>query len=151
MKSHHLIFLPLITLLTALSLSSHAEIYTWVDADGKKHFSDRPFPKGTAESDVKTITPKSHNNVEVVSLKDSQWQKDYNASKEKKSEIAAEKSAKKEQNKAKCAHIRNRLSIHNQQGRLYKVNDKGERDYQTSAQIDSDRKQLKKDLKKFCR
>jgi hypothetical protein len=143
--------LTLLCLGIGLSFNANATIYTWTDESGKKHFSDQPFPKKGTTSKVTTIVPKSHNNIKLVSLKNSQWQQDYNTSQEKKAALAAIKATDSTENKTKCSQIRNRLATHNNHGRIYKINDKGEREYQSSEQIDNDKKQLVKDLKKYCR
>ena len=144
------LLLPLAIFLS-LGLTANATIYTWTDSNGKTHYSDRPFLENANNSDVKTIKPNEHNSVAIVSHKDSQWQKDYILSQEKKAEAKALKKQAREKNKAACNKLTNELAVHNQQGRLYKIDENGERDYQTSAQIDSDKKRLTKALKKYCR
>jgi hypothetical protein len=146
----------LITILSLICLNiglhniANATIYTWTDEEGKKHFSDQPSPKNGTATDVKTIVPKSHNNIKLVSRKNSQWQQDYNAAQEKKAELAAIQTADKEENAIKCAQIRNRISTQSHKGRIYKINAQGEREYQSSEQIDNAKKQLAKDLKQYC-
>ncbi len=63
---------------TLLSFNSVAEIYTWTDKNGKVHFSDKVK---TDESFTK-ITPKENNNIANPFNNDTQWQRDYNKTKE---------------------------------------------------------------------
>ncbi|MBU2892706.1 DUF4124 domain-containing protein [Colwellia sp. D2M02] len=131
--------------------NANAEIYTWVDENGKTHFSDRPFPENATKTTVKTITPKSHNSVAVENNKDSQWQKDYQLAQKKKAEKKEQEKLKKQENEDTCKELKRQLTIHNQNGRTYRLDDNGERNYLTSEQIDKEKAQLSKALKKHCR
>lgn len=130
---------------------ANAAIYTWVDESGKTHFSDKPFPENDAKTTVKTITPENYNNVAVENNKDSQWQKDYNLSKKNKAELKEKENLKKQENKEKCKKLKGQLNMHNQHGRSYRLDDNGERNYLTSEQIDKEKAQLAKAIKKSCR
>ena len=152
LKSALLLPLTLIfTITTSLSFDATANIYTWTDKNGKTHYSDRPFTENGAQAQVKIIKPNEHNSVAVVSRQDSQWQKDYLLSQEKKVEAQALTKQTRQKNQAMCKHLTNQMAVHDKQGRLYKIDENGERDYQTSEQIDNDKKRLKKELKKYCR
>ena len=145
-----------ITLLSLFSFgivfnfNTNAAIYTWTDKNGNKHFSDQPSPKNKTTTPVKEIIPKSHNNVKLVSRQNSQWQNNYIESQEKKAKLAAIEATEKSKKQSQCNMVKNRISAHDNRGRVYKINNKGEREYQSSKQIDNAKKQLMKDMKKYC-
>lgn len=138
-----------ILLLLTISLSSNlaAEIYTWTDKNGKVHFSDKPI---TSEK-VTTIKPKENNNIANPVSSNSQWQQDYNKSKQVKAEQAEKKAKKTRENKGLCDQLKRQLATINQGGRIYVMSPEGERSFQSEAQLKAEKKQLTKAIKKTCR
>lgn len=49
--------------LATLGTPAHAEVYKWVDANGRVQFSDKPPPdqKGVKQVDIKNTTPSAEN------------------------------------------------------------------------------------------
>lgn len=82
----------LLTASSTLSFNSMAEIYTWTDKNGKVHFSDKPI----SDEKVTTIKPSKNNNISKPVSGNSQWQQDYNKTKQAKAE-KAQKNAKQKQ------------------------------------------------------
>ncbi len=138
-----------ILLLLTISLSNNlaAEIYTWTDKNGKVHFSDKPI---TSEK-VTTIKPKENNNIANPVSSNSQWQQDYNKSKQVKAEQAEKKAKQAKENKGFCDQLKRQLATINQGGRIYVMSPEGERSFQSEAQLKAEKKQLTKAIKRTCR
>jgi len=138
-----------ILLLLTISLSGNltAEIYTWTDKNGKVHFSDKPI---TSEK-VTTIKPKENNNIANPVSNNSQWQQDYNKSKQVKAEQAEKKAKQARKNKGFCDQLKRQLATINQGGRIYVMSPEGERSFQSEAQLKAEKKKLTKAYKQTCR
>jgi len=138
-----------ILLLLSLSLSSNlaAEIYTWTDKDGKVHFSDKPI----TNEKVTTIKPKVNENIANAVTKDSQWQQDYNKTKQAKAEQAAKEAKQARKNKGLCNQLKRQLATIDQGGRIYVMSPEGERSFQNEAQLKAEKKKLTKAYKRTCR
>jgi len=137
----------LLLLTIGLSGNLAAEIYTWTDKDGKVHFSDKPI---TSEK-VTTIKPKENNNIANAVSKDSQWQRDFNKSKQAKAEQAEEEAKQARKNKGYCNQLRRQLATIDQGGRIYVMSPEGERSFQSEAQLKAEKKKLTKAYKQTCR
>ncbi len=132
---------------TLLSFNSVAEIYTWTDKNGKVHFSDKVK---TDESFTK-ITPKENNNIANPFNNDTQWQRDYNKTKEEKIKQAEEKAKLAKKNKAYCDQVKRQLAKINYGGRIYVMSPEGERNFQSEQQLTSKKQKLTKAFKKNCK
>ena len=129
-----------------LAFNSNAEIYTWVDEDGKTHFSDKP----TESSTVSTIKPEVNNNISEPVSSNSQWQQDYNTAKEKKYNESQEQEKIKAKSKNICEQAKKQLILFKQGGRIYIELPNGERDYQSDEQQSDQTTELTNIIKKYC-
>ena len=130
-----------------LSVNLAAEIYTWTDKKGKVHFSD----KAIADEEVTTITPTENNNISKAVTKDSQWQRDYNKTKQAKEEQAKKDATQARKNKGYCNQLKSELAIYNQGGRIYVMSPEGKRNYKSDEQLTAQKKKFTKLIKKNCR
>jgi len=137
-----------IVLLTvsALSFNLSAEIYTWTDKNGKVHFSDKP----TVSEKVTTITPKENNNIADAVTKNSQWQQDYNQSKQDKAEQSQKLAKQARENKGFCEQLKRRIAIINQGGRIYVMSAEGEREFKSEEQLKAEHKKAIQAYKQTC-
>lgn len=132
MKSH-----VVIAILALFSLTAHAGLNKWVDAEGKVHYSDSPPPsaktqsvtnfsgKGQAEAPV-TYSTKSYAEREAE-LKKSRQEKESAAA--KKAQEAATTEAKKQN----CASARENVRTLEESGRIVTYDANGERVYLDDA------------------
>lgn len=136
-----------------LSLAAQAEVYKWVDANGKTHFGDKvpesaKVEKLNFQSNPRTSQP----DVSPEEIKQRQ-QKLINAInedrslKEKKTQEQTEKQAKLNQ---ECIKLRDYLK-NIRSGRIYDLNNTGERIYANDTEHDKEVKQTESALKKYCR
>lgn len=132
---------------STLSFNSSAEIYTWTDKDGKVHFSDKPIH----DEKVTTIKPKENNNISKSVSNNSQWQADYNKSKQAKAEQADKNAKQAQKNKGYCNQLKSELALYQQGGRIYLMSPEGERKYQSEQELTAQKKKFTKLIKKNCR
>jgi hypothetical protein len=135
------------------SFAAQAEVYKWVDADGKTHFGDK-VPESTKVETINLPTsPRSSQpDVSTQELKQRQQKlldaiNEDRSLKQKKTQEHAEKQAQLNQN---CAKLRDYLK-NISSGRIYDLDKKGERVYANDAEHDKEVKQTESDLKKYCR
>jgi hypothetical protein len=147
MKRLHQISRVLLLLTCALSINLAAEIYTWTDEDGKVHFSDKPIDS----EKVTTIKPTENTNIANAVTKDSQWQQDYNKTKQVKAEQAQKDAKQARKNKGACNQLKRQLATINQGGRIYIMSPEGERSFQSEEQLKAEKKKLTRAYKKTCR
>ncbi|KGJ91870.1 DUF4124 domain-containing protein [Colwellia psychrerythraea] len=147
MKKLKLISTILLVASSTVSFNLSAEIYTWTDKDGKVHFSDKPIN----DEKVTTIKPKENNNISNSVSNNSQWQQDYNKSKQAKAEQQQKDAKQVQKNKNYCNQLKSELAVYEQGGRLYLMSPDGERIYQSEQQLTAQKKKFTKLIKKSCR
>jgi hypothetical protein len=168
MKSHYLI-LALMVFGTASTLS-HAEIYKWKDKNGVTRYSDTPPPsnvkqeaiggKKTAQptnqaplapveaapqvpANVNQVPPPTVSAEEQAAI---QRQRVAEAEKRNKQEKEAE-AKRKEEN---CKAARSNLETYTQGGRVYRMNEKGEREYMGDNDLKEGKAQAQRDMEVNC-
>lgn len=147
MKKWQQIGLVLLIVSSTLSGNLTAKIYTWIDKNGKTHFSDKPINN----EEVTTVNPRKNNNIVSTVAKDNQWQQNYNETKLAKAEQAKKSAKKKEVKQAVCNQLKSQVATLEQGGRLFVMSPDGERNYQSEAQLKAEMKKLTKAYKKSCR
>jgi len=169
MKLLHLL-LGLMILIAAPVLS-HAEIYKWKDKDGSTRYTDTPPPSNIKQEPIggkkKPVNPASKEplapvgNVQQtqpvtnaappppVSVEDeaaAQRQRNAEAEKRNKQEKEAEAKRKAENCKAAKANY----ETYTQGGRVYKMNEKGEREYMSDKDLQDGKAQAQREIDENC-
>lgn len=147
MKNFKLFSVILLVASSTLSFNLTAEIYTWTDENGKVHFSDKPVN----DEKVTTIKPTVNNNIADTVTQDSQWQQDYNKTKQAKTEKTLKDAKLAKKNKSLCDHIKRQLAKIDHGGRIYVMSPEGERTFQNEEQLKAEKKKYTKAYKKTCR
>jgi len=149
MKKGQPIGIVLLIVCSIFSGNLTAKVYTWVDKDGKTHFSDKPINN----EEVTTVNPRHSNNIASTTTvaKNNQWQQNYNEAKLAKTEKAKKSAKKKKAKQAVCNQLKSQMATIEQGGRIYVMSPEGERNYQSEAQLKTDMKRLTKEYKKTCR
>ncbi|MDR2874751.1 MAG: DUF4124 domain-containing protein [Methylobacillus sp.] len=148
---------PLLVFLTAA-----AEVYKWKDKNGKWQYSDSPpvtnVPYSTLSGKVSspqpTPTPEAAAGKEGAAAgKDGKAQdpkdkaaQDANKKKQDEEKAAAEAKAKEE----KCKQARVRLAQFQQGGRIYRSNEKGDREYYGDKEIAAEIQNAQGDVDANC-
>jgi hypothetical protein len=139
--------------LLLLSFSAHAEVYKWVDSNGKTHFGDKVPESAKVEKLNFQSSPRtSQPDVSPEEIKQRQ-QKLINAIDEDRSlkqKMTQEQTEKKAKLNQECTKLRDYLK-NIRSGRIYDINNKGERVYANDAEHDKEVKQTESMLKKYCR
>jgi Domain of unknown function (DUF4124) len=167
MKSLHIHILLLLMVFGASSLS-HAEIYKWKDKNGAIRYSDTPPPSNVKQEAIgrnKATTPtgkeplasvenappvKASDNPAVPENSDAaaaaQRQRNAEAEKNNKQEKEAEAKRKAENCKAAKANF----ETYTQGGRIYKMNEKGEREYVNDADLEEGKAKAQQEINENC-
>ena len=126
--------------LACVSLQSQAQVYKWIDKEGKVQYSDAPPPAGAGASvPQKLDTPASNSPGVGGSVKDQSWQdkaRDYN---KRRIEAAEKQGADIElarKNQERCNNARRDLRTLQEVRRVFRTDDQGERHY-----LDDDQRQ----------
>lgn len=159
--------------MAAAPLTSAAEIYKWKDASGKIHYSDTPPPGKTPYSTLSGKKPEQAEPAAPVAEatpadakapakaalpaagKDDPAQKkaeeDKAAREAEIKRLQAEKAAmEKSIREQNCANARKRIAQFEQGGRIYTVDEKGERHYYGDAEIASELERARADVQANC-
>jgi hypothetical protein len=138
-----------LALAIALAPAAEAQLYKYVDKDGKTVYTDQPPPTADGKSvNVRgagtAAPPKS------ALERDKEAEKGRKAASEstKKAGESAEKAA---QNEQRCAAARNNYQIFQDGGRIQQMNDKGEREYLTDEQIEAGRDKARREVDEACK
>ncbi|MEQ1599694.1 MAG: DUF4124 domain-containing protein [Methylotenera sp.] len=166
MKSIYILLVLMI--FGASSSLSHAEIYKWKDKNGAIRYSDTPPPSNVKQEAVgskkatqstgqpplapvesakpaasKDVTKTPVSNEDAAATK---RQADAEVDKKNKTEKEKQEAAKAEN----CKIARGNLENYTQGGRIYKMNEKGEREYVSDAGLAEGKAQAQKDIEENC-
>ncbi len=164
MKSVHVVLALLI--LSVASTLSHAEIYKWKDKDGSIRYTDTPPPSNIKQETMgskKAVKPTgepapiaSEQPVSTKNAKKEAISKEDEAAKKRQSDAEVEKKIKQEKEKQdavkaeNCKTAKANLENYTQGGRIYKMNEKGEREYVSDAGLEEGKAQAQKDINENC-
>ena len=172
MKYLHLL-LGLMMFITA-PLLSHAEIYKWKDKEGSIRYTDTPPPSNVKQEAIGgkkkpvTLTGKEPlSQVEsgkqtapatpaikdtpprpVNSADEAAAQRQRNAEAEKRNKQEKEAEAKRKAENCKAAKAN--YETYTQGGRVYKMNEKGEREYMDDKDLQAGKEQAQKEINENC-
>ena len=158
--------------LTSISGLSQAEIYKWKDKDGKVRYSDTPPPSNIKQEPItgkkKPVTPtgkaplapvdsaviapaatiskdiESPKNAEDVAAEKRQR----NAETEKN--VKQEKEAEAKRKTENCLAAKANMQTYTQGGRVYKMNEKGEREYMDEKGFAQGREKAQLEINENC-
>lgn len=168
-------FLPILLAafaLTAISGLSQAEIYKWKDKDGKVRYSDTPPPSNVKQEAIAgkkapvaptgkaplapvdnpaavptAVTPK---NIEPsINAEDSAAEKRQRAAEAEKNN-KLEKEAEAKRKAENCAAAKSNMQTYTQGGRVYKMNEKGEREYMDESGFKAGREKAQQEINENC-
>lgn len=149
-RPYPLFFTLCIALLSSANAS--AEIYQWVDANGKTQFSDRPA-KGHAAKQVEVDTTKnSYGGGDVLNRQRdliNRYQKQDQQSLKDKQQAELEQ-AKEKKLQAVCIRAKDKLANF-ERGLIYTLDDQGERIYFSEEQREQRIEGLRQSINKNCK
>lgn len=133
-------------------VASPAEVYRWVDENGKVHFGDRP-PRGVEtesldlpEAAGSTPAPtEAERRAKTRRLLDA-WEEERRIKKERKAEAAADKAKRKR----RCSRARNELRDLQQGALFYELDQQGERRYLSDAELEQEKQKWREAIEYWC-
>lgn len=138
-------------ILWALSLPAAAQVYKWVDEKGVTHYGERP-PQGKSSREIgqhlanpapapeKAVQPDWK--AKELEFRGRRIEAEQAEAKQKQEEAA---------NRQACARARDRLSLMKSARGMYRLNEKGEREYRSEAENRAAITQLERQLAENCR
>jgi len=143
----------LVFFVIVFSNAASAEIFKWVDANGKVHFSDRKISPAAQVVNVKTGTETiSHKeqSVEERLMKQQKYVNFLQSERVERKEKREEAQQEEDKKRKLCAAIKDQLAGYTQtKYRWYELDEKsGERKYLSKEQISAKKKQLESEIRK---
>ena len=131
----------------AVAPVASADLYKYVDKNGKTVYSDTP----PADADSKRLSapppPASNGKSYVERDKEAQKGREKVGDDAKKT---AEKEKAEAQKRQRCEQAKSNLQIYTDGGRILKNNDKGEREYMSDEEIEAERGKMQKIVDEAC-
>lgn len=140
----------LIVLAVALALApmASAQLYKYVDKDGKTVYSDTPPPNvDSKQLNVQTGTSSPSAGQKSFAERDKEAQKGRDESAKK----AADASKKDAQNQQACEMARSNYNQFANGGRLQRINADGEREFMGDDEIDAAREKAQREMDAACK
>ena len=132
-----------------------AQLYKYVDKDGKTVYSDQPpvnidskqlnAPARSAPAAAAAAAPVKS---AVERDKDLENSREESRERQKKAADAEKKSAEAE---ARCSQSKSAYATYADGGRILKYNDKGEREYLGDAEIEQERARTRREMDEACK
>lgn len=129
------------------------KVYKWVDKEGNVHYGAQPEGSGGAqEMDIKTKAPAVEEEPEPAEKAES----NKSDSEEEKVKVSSEKEAEEiekknaEIRKRNCSVAKKRLASINAGGRLYEIDDKGQRTFWDDATTAGKRAEAEAQVAEWC-
>jgi hypothetical protein len=144
----------LIILAAAMALApmAGAQLYKYVDKDGKTVYSDQP-PAGIDSKRINASggnasAPPAAPKTAVERDKELDKGRKETADKAKKSAEEAERHA---QNEQRCKDLKANYQMYADGGRIQRNNEKGERELMSDAEIESARERTRREMEEACK
>lgn len=146
-----MLFRALLTLLVLSPAVSVAEVYRWVDEDGRTHFGDRP-PTQAASQEVKVesaparVDNSARDRQQKVNafLEQKQQERDQQRVADAKAEKQAAKRAEQ------CSKLRARLKYMDSVSTFYNLNEQGERVFVSESENTRIRERFRRKVEETC-
>ena len=139
-------------LLTCFCGLANAEVYKWVDADGRVHYGDRPDTERAQEIDIKAAPAPSRNADDTMKNQQNieSWLKARREERKINKKRQAELQKQKSQRNRRCAELKHELKDLQRGGLWYYVDRQGQRRYYSDDDIAAQIETLKKTIKREC-
>jgi hypothetical protein len=135
----------------AISTAASAELYKWVDKDGKVTYSDQPPPAGQSKQlNIPTGVASGSAGSRAAVDRDKELQAGRNEASEK-AKVAAEKERKAKVDEENCNRAKAYLKTVTDGGRISSTNEKGERYLLDDNQIEAERVKAQKAVDENCK
>jgi Domain of unknown function (DUF4124) len=135
----------------ALAPPAMAQLYKYVDKNGKTVYSDQP-PANVDSKQINVPTSRPTDAPPVPKTAVEREKEAEKARKEgaKKADKAEKDAARQAQIQARCTYLKADLASYDQGGRLAKINEKGEREILDDAAIESAKARTRREMEEAC-
>lgn len=128
-----------------------AGVYKWVDENGQVHYGERPPMAGEAKSmtlePAPPPDPRATERRERIKLDNESWREE----KARRAEEQARAKQDEELRKRNCAAARGNLNIYQTSGRVFHLDEQGERQYVEDQNRAAAEQRAKEQVNKWCR
>ena len=126
-----------------------AELYKYVDKNGRTVYADQP-PAGIDSKVVKDANVSSAAPPKTALEKDKAQEKGRKEAREK-ADKADKTAARDREQEQRCQQARQNVQAYQEGGRMYKYNDKGEREFMGEEDIAAGLKKAQRDMDEACK
>lgn len=147
---NRIIRISLVFYIVLSSWTLHAEIYKWVDENGRTHYGEKPPNEEATEMKIRENEQEPEAGVEKHKVDRDKLLEIYEEEREqKKQEKQKAEEAKKKQEKY-CQGLENDLKDMDRGGVYYVLDENGERKYVSEETVASRKKELQEEYEKNC-
>lgn len=144
-----------IILLALLSLTVGAQVYRWVDKDGKVQYSDQPPPPGAGKADVTKINSATSSPAApaaaAAAAKKAPEKAKQNVTDADKAKAADDAAKAAKENEEYCRSTRSQLKVMENGGRVTTTDANGEQALMSDEQLASEAARLRKLIAENCK
>lgn len=146
--------LTLALLALVLAFPATAQVYKWVDKDGKIHYSDKPprDPKAKGVKDMNIESkPTDSAEVERELAELTERGKSVDEGLRVEQQVKAQTAAQKDAAEKMCDQAMARLAVLEQVQRMAKVDKDGNRTYASDGETNAEREKARKQVAELCK
>ena len=148
----------LFLLALTLAVPAHAQLYKWVDADGKTVYSDTPPPANVKSQRLNVrssgpggAAPAAVDEKAAETRKPVNQELEFRKRRAKQDETEAKESAEAKERAENCTTARHRRQSYEDTPRVYRYDEKGERVYADEATLARLKEEAQREVDKWCR
>lgn len=138
----------ILVLAMGLATSAGAQLYKYVDKDGKTVYSDQP-PAGVESKQISSAGRNAAPPKTAVE-RDKDLDKGRKEASEK-AKKAGDETEKQALNEQRCGITRSNYQMYSEGGRIQKTNEKGERELMTDSEIEAAREKARREMEEACK
>ena len=140
----------LVLLLAALTPAQAADVYKWVDEQGRTHYGDRPADESALSVDVESENPDADPVLQERRSKRDKLLEQFADERRQEAEKAEKLAAEKAERERKCASARDKLWQYEHSPYLYELDNEGERRILNDAERAAEENKVRRFLEKNC-
>ncbi|MEO0423094.1 MAG: DUF4124 domain-containing protein [Pseudomonadota bacterium] len=139
----------LLTVLASAGIAEEQTLFTWVDADGTVHYSDKPEHPGAKEMEMASRRTDEARVANEVATREAQQTARQQAAAEAQ-QASAEQAREQEQRRYRCDQARSRLRTLSVARRPFRVDENGQQIYLNDGQIAAEQAQAQAAVDQWC-
>ncbi len=143
------LWLPAVTLLALIASAEAADVYRWVDDNGRVHYSDQPHQNGERPMRVAPATPPD---ADLAQRQQRQRRllQIYAEDREREEAAKRKQQAEQAERDRRCRYARRGVAHLEQGGVFYQSDDDGQRRYFSEQDIEARKSRWRSEVSKWC-